>query len=148
MLHPYSNGGSIRQTIAFSIQAPGFQAVSIKRVVNFKIHHEFYKKHIKRKNRELNSNVHIVSYKASIVDADLHLFIGAGWIEASSIENITEEKIVQVVESQEHRLSDGEHLCLLNYSFKPLHLKMNIFDAIDQVWTFNEDSLTLLEAVG
>lgn len=78
--------------------------------------------------------------------ADLNLFNATGWIKASSIENITEQQIIQCIVSRGNRLLAGEHRYVIKESTKSLNMKMNIVEREDRIWTFYTDYLNLLEA--
>lgn len=90
-----------------------------------------------RENRDAGSKVQVVFYKASVEDADVRLCIAAGWIEASSMENITEEQIMLCVKSQGHRLLDGGRSYLINDCIKTLEMRMNFVQTDDRAWTFH-----------
>lgn len=52
-----------------------------------------YEKQIKEKAKQLREEIIPKSYKASIDNVSLGNYIGAEWIEASSIDEITEQQV-------------------------------------------------------
>lgn len=148
MSNPTGNGAGIRQTIISTIEAPRLRGVSTKHFIDFKKRRELYEKQIEEKNKDSATSIPLVSYKSSVENADLRLFIAARWVPVDTIEQITELHIRQCIQDRGHRLLDGEHLHLITEAIRPLAMKLNIVEAEDRVWTFHRDYLYLLEAAG
>lgn len=72
------------------IEAPILKRVCIQDFIEFKHQPEIYYNQINEKERQLKEDIVPTSYRASIEDDDLTTCIDAGWINASSINEITE----------------------------------------------------------
>lgn len=143
-----ANGTTVRQTIVSSIEAPKLRGVSTKHFIEFRKNRELYEKQINEKNQEPGTRVPLISYKSSIENADLNIFIAAGWVSAATIDHITELQIRQCIEDRCHRVLDGEHLHIIEDAVKKVAMKMQIFEAEDRVWTMHRDYLTCLRSAG
>lgn len=139
---------NVRQTIISSVEAPRLRGVSTNHFIDFKKRREIYEMQIVEKNTDPATNIPLVSYKVSIENADLRLFIAAGWIQAPSIENITEMQIRKCIQDRGYLLLDDEHLYLIDEAIWPLDMKINIMEAEDRVWTLHRDYLSLLKRAG
>lgn len=139
---------TVRQTIVSSIEAPKLCGLSTKHFIEFRKLRELYEKQIKEKNQEPGTRVPLVSYKSSIEDADLRIFVDARWVEASNVDAITEMQIRQCVADRCHRVLDGEHLYVIEEVVKKVSMKMQIYEAEDRVWTLHRDYLIVLRSAG
>lgn len=59
---------------------------------------EVYEKQIEKKRRQLRKTIVPTSFKASIENGDLEIFIAAEWIEAYSINEVTEQQVQECIE--------------------------------------------------
>lgn len=121
-----SNGKKIRQTIIYAVEAPRLRGVWTKHFIEFRKARELYEKIIAEKNKEPGTSIPFTSYKESIEDTDLHLFVAAGWVETNYLEAITEFQIKQCIDDRCHRLLNGEHLHIIEESIKSIVIKMQI----------------------
>lgn len=86
------------ETVINYLEAPSVRGISTKHFIEFKRLRELYKSQVEEKSRQLNKEIVPTSYRALMKDEDLKTFFAAAWIEANSIEEISERQIKQCEE--------------------------------------------------
>lgn len=107
-----------------------------------------YEKQIEEKSRQLKEDIIPTSYRASIEDDDLEIFLAAEWIETSSIDEITERQVQLCVEERCNHKADGGHLFLINLAVKNVAMDMQMIESNKRVWTLRRDYCNALRNAG
>lgn len=131
---PDTTSGTVRQTIVTNLEAPRLQGVATKHFTQFKRKRELYEKQLAEKNREPGSNFPVTSYRASIDDAYLRIFITAHWIKATSLEEITEEELVGCVEARASHDPEGYELGRISHLVRNVRMDTSLAHSEDRVW--------------
>lgn len=139
---------TVRETVINCIEAPRLKGLSTGEFIEFKKLRDLYEKQIEEKSRHRKEEIFATSYKASIEDDDLEIFIAAGWIEASSVDEIAERQIVQCIEERCKREVNGEQLYLVDQAVKNVVMNTNIAEAEDRVWSLTRDYRNALRSAG
>lgn len=84
---------TVGQTIIRNAEAPKLTGVSTKSFTKIKRKQEDYEKQLPEKNRDSNTDMALLSLKASTDDINLQMFIAAGWTKLESIAEINEVEI-------------------------------------------------------
>lgn len=92
-----TNINTFKETIIRCIEAPRLKGISTRHFIEFKRLRDLYEKRLKEKEWKLKEKKKVTSYRASIEDEDLRSFIAAGWVECSSLEELTESQIIRCV---------------------------------------------------
>lgn len=69
----------------------------------------------------------------------MEIFIAAGWIEASSTDEITEQQVQQCVADRCKHQIEGENLYPVEHAVRGVTVDMQIADPVDRTWTFRRD---------
>lgn len=139
---------TVKQTIVTNLEAPRLKGVSTKEFNQFFRLRELYEKQIAERNREPGLNLTATSYRASIDDSDLRIFLTAGWVEATDISSITEEQLRECVKKRSVREVGGEQLHIVEEAVKDVKMNLSIAEAEDRVWTLHRKYLQTLEGAG
>lgn len=94
---------------------------------------EDYERQLAEKNKERSTNNTRLSFRASIEDIDLQIFIAAVWIDADSIAKITEAQIRGYPLSCCENDEEGENVYLINEAVSRVTMMVGITDAKDRV---------------
>lgn len=94
-----------------------------------------YEKQIEEKGRQLKEDIVPTSYRASKEDDDLKKFISAGWMEATSIVEISKCQIHQCVDEGCKRKVNGVQLYLIDQATRGGSMHVHMVDEEDRVWT-------------
>lgn len=89
----------------------------------------------RKKGRHLKEEIVATSYKASIDDGDLRIFIAAGWVECSTVYELTNRQIILWVEKRWKKEATGEELYSVDQAVKPVAMQMHVFEAEDRIWS-------------
>lgn len=87
----------MRQTIVETVEAPRLQDVTTAAFVAFAQQRAIYVRKVEEKNQDSGIAIALTSYRNSIPDSILRLFIVAKWVPVSAIADITEAHLEQVV---------------------------------------------------
>ena len=139
---------TVRQTIVTNLEAPRLEGVSTKDFTTFLRRRELYEKQIHEKNNEPGVNVTPTSYKACIDDSHLKIFLTAKWVEAETLEAITEEMLKECVKARSSHEPQGYELGKIDNIVRDVKMNMKMDDAEDRVWTLHHTYITVLEAAG
>lgn len=139
---------TVKQTIVANIEAPRLRGVSTKHFTQFYRLRQLYEKQIEEKNKEPGTSVNAVSYRASIDDADLKIFVAAKWIDVDDISKITEDQLKECVKSRSVKTLDGSQLWLVDKAVQHVRMDMSLSEAEDRVWSFHSYYLQVLENAG
>lgn len=91
---------TIRQTIVATLEAPCLKGTTKKNFNIFPRERELYEKMVTEKNGDPGVSVTATTYKASIGDNIICLFITFGWIDVSTISDISEEQLKACVRTR------------------------------------------------
>jgi len=121
-----SAGGTVRQTIVETIEAPRLDGIAISDFVRFKEDRLIYERRIEEKNLEPNFQVQLTTYKDSIESTLLELFALGDWVPVDTVAEITEQHLKDCIAA--HAVVDPEEydLGLIEESLK--HLKLERAD--------------------
>lgn len=147
-MNTQANNGTVRETVISCLEAPRLKGVSTRQFIEFKRLRDLYEKQVEEKSRNLKEDIVPTSLRASIEDDDLNIFIAAGWIDAESIDTITERQILQCIEERCKRVTTGEHLYLVDQAVKNVSMNTNISEAEDRIWSLRRDYYNALRSAG
>ncbi|CDF33359.1 unnamed protein product [Chondrus crispus] len=143
-----TSDGTVRQTIITNLEAPRLEGVATKYFTAFLKKRDLYEKQLAEKNREPGVHITPTSYRASIDDSYLRIFLTAKWIKAESLEAISEEQIRECVkEKASYKLEEYE-LDRIDNLVKDVKMDMSLKEAEDRVWSLHLRYLEVLEAAG
>lgn len=129
MSRPREMHPTVRQYIIINVEAPQLRDVSTKNFVEFKRLTEQYEKQVQEKSQEPNTIIVPIASKASSDDGNLRILIVVGWISAPSIQDITEEEIVQCVKQHCQNGEKGEYMYLINLAIAKVGMETPIVEA-------------------
>lgn len=109
---------TIRETVISSVETLRLKGVSIQQFINFKKPRDLYEKQIEESSRYLKEEVIATSLRVSMENENLKIFIAAGWIEAPSLDEVTERQIEHCIEERCSRSLTGEKLYLVDRAVK------------------------------
>lgn len=116
--------------------------------IEFKRLSKLYWKQHKEKGKHLKGEIILTSYRAYIKDDDLKIFIAAGWVDYSSIDELMKRKIRQCMEETRKKKAKGENLYLVDKKIKTAEMQMHIYTPEDQVWSLRRTYAQALRAAG
>ena len=90
--------GTVKQTIVETIEAPRLENFEVPDLVTFKEKRLVYERRVSQKNRDPSVNIPFTTYRDSVSESVLRMFVTARWIEADSVGNITEEQLKGCIE--------------------------------------------------
>lgn len=96
------------------MEAHGVSGAPTSSNIGFKRLGQIYETQVQERNKKPNAQIVPISTKQAIDDKDLQICITAGWVSATSIEDITEEQLVDCV----------KHLCLRDKNAEDLYFTM------------------------
>eukprot|EP00737_Agarophyton_chilense_P000949 gb/GEZJ01001057.1/.p1 GENE.gb/GEZJ01001057.1/~~gb/GEZJ01001057.1/.p1 ORF type:complete len:583 (-),score=92.79 gb/GEZJ01001057.1/:1849-3597(-) len=143
-----SNSTTVRQTIISNLEAPRLQGVATKHFTYFLKLRELYEKQISEKNRELGLTITPTSFKASIDDSLLKIFITAEWISATAVSEITEDELTKCIKERASFKPEGNDLFRIENIIRNVKMDMSLKEAEGRVWTLQYPYVTVLEAAG
>lgn len=143
-----STAGTVRQTIVTNLEAPRLQGVATKHFTAFLKKRELYEKQVEEKNREPGVKITATSYRASIDDSYLRIFLTAEWIKAESLDKITEEQIKDCIKKKAFYKPEEYELDRIDHLVRKVKMDMALKDAEDRVWSLHHHYLEVLEAAG
>lgn len=73
------------------------------------------------------------SDRASKENDDLRIFVAAGWVHYSSIDDLTERRIQRFVDNRCKHKATGEQLYMIDLKMRNVGMKMQIFEARDRI---------------
>lgn len=91
---------TVKDIIISCSERPGLKRISTLRITVFWRVRQLYKKRLEEKGTHLKEVV-ATSYSASIEEDELRIFIAAGGVEFSSIDELTEERCKKEVTREE-----------------------------------------------
>ena len=95
-----ASGSTVRQTIVETLEAPRLSNIRTEDFVKFKERRAIYERKANAKNQESGFEVPLTSYRDSIDESVLDLFVLSSWVDASCIEDITEEQLKAVIKDR------------------------------------------------
>lgn len=138
----------VPQTIVANLDAPRLEGISTTHFVSFQRARQVYEQKVDEKNKEPGTSITKISYKSSIERKYLTMMITAQWIEATKIEDITEEGLKKVVEERSKRKVDETQLRNIDCCISKVKMNMKTAEAEDRVWNLYADYAEALEQAG
>lgn len=135
----------IPHTIVADLDAPRLEGISTTHFSNFHRKREISERKIKERNKEPNTNRPLISYKASIERSFLQMMITARWITAETEENITEEELVEEVNTRSRRVFDETQIRNVELAVRNVKTNSKVLEAEDRVWNLYADYTEALE---
>lgn len=93
-----AKGETVRQTIFETVGAPRLVDINATDFVTFKEKRSIFERMIKEKNKDVSVQIPLTTYRDTIEESILELFIIANWAQATSVENVTEDQIRACIE--------------------------------------------------
>ena len=93
-----AGAGTVRQNIVETLEAPRLTGITTEAFVKFKQNRAIYERRVQEKNNQDGVEVQLTSYRSSVEEPILALMLRAKWIEADSIEFITEDQLKACIE--------------------------------------------------
>lgn len=90
---------TVCQAIVETLEAPRLTDIKTEDFVKFK-ERSIYRRRGLDKNKEYNDDVPLTNYRDSTDDSILELFLIASWVDASSVDTITEEQLRNCLEER------------------------------------------------
>lgn len=97
---PSSENALAKETVINCIEASIIKAVATRHFIDFDKLGEWSEKKIEEKSMQLRENIVPTSYNTLIGKNNLVVFIADEWIEASFIDEITEQEVQQRLEER------------------------------------------------
>lgn len=143
-----TTGTTVKKTVISCNEATRSRDVSRRHSIEFRRLRKSYEKQLKEKARHLKEEIISTSYRASIADEDLMVFIAAGRVYCSCIDELTESHIVEYVDNRSTIKATGEVLHLVDHADKTVGVQMHIFEPEDRVWSLRRTYSQALKAAG
>lgn len=99
----YPNTNTMKQTIVAHLEAPRLKGTTTKDMNAFLRARELYEKQIEEKNGLPGVDVSAVTYRASIDDSFLRMFVTFGWVTVSNIAEIPEDEVKSCIKTRASR---------------------------------------------
>ena len=93
----------MKQTILANYESPRLKGTTMKDIKTYRRTRELYEKQIAEKNGQPGVNFTAGTYRASIDERFLRMFVMFGWVEATDIMNITEEELNKCIKTRANR---------------------------------------------
>lgn len=107
-----------------------------------------YEKQVGEKNREPGVKITATSYRASIDDSYLRMFLTAHWIQADSIKDITENQLKECVKARASYEPKDHELRRIDRVVKGVKMDLSLKEGDDRVWSLHDHYISVLEAAG
>lgn len=89
---------TVKQTIVETIEAPRLEDINVRDFVAFKESRAIYERRISEKKEDATVQIPLTTYRNSIDESVLELFVIANWVDAPSVDRISEEQIKTCIE--------------------------------------------------
>lgn len=103
---------------------------------------------LKENKRYMKGKKIATSYRTSIKDEDLKIFIAAEWVECSPLEELAESQNIWCVKERCKREATGEELYLVNQPVEFEAIQMHISKAEDRIRSLRRVYLQALQEAG
>lgn len=109
---------------------------------------DVYDKRLEKKETRFEEGLVASSYRIFIEADDLRIFMTAGWLQCTMVDESAERQIVQCVEKKRKREVAREKLYLVPQAVMPVPTKVNILEAEESIPSFYRASLRTLRKAG
>ena len=99
---------TVKQTIVETIEAPRLENFEVPELVIFKEKRLVYERRVAQKNEDRSVNIPLTTYRDSVSENVLRMFVTAKWIQADSVQEMTEEQLRDCIE-QRGRVHESEY---------------------------------------
>ena len=93
---------TIKQTIIETIEAPRLENIIVRDSVAFKESRIIYERRISKKNADAAVQMPLSTYKISINESVLELFVTENCVDSTSVDRITEDRIKSYIDKLTH----------------------------------------------
>lgn len=139
---------TVKQTIVTNLEAPRLNGVSTKHFTKFLMERELYEKQVSEKNKEPGVDITPASYRASIIDEDLEIFVTARWVSSETVSSVTEEELRKCIRDRAVRETNADQLWKIDQVVKKVAMNTSLPEAEDRIWTLHRQYLTVLRSAG
>ena len=139
---------TVRQTIVASLEAPRLKGTTTKHFNLFTRERDLYEKKLAEKNREPGVNVPATTFKASIEDNMLRLFLAFGWIDQNDIADVTEDELKECIRTRASRVPKDNELGRVDAAVTGVKMDNKIPLIEDRVLNLVHVYLETLDAAG
>ena len=87
------DASTVRQTIVETLEAPRLTGITTECFARFREERAIYERRVLEKNAQEGVHVEVTSYRNSIDESVLALMIRANWVDASDVEQLSEEQL-------------------------------------------------------
>lgn len=142
-------GGTTPQTILTNISAPRLCGVSISEFVTYKEKRRLYEKQIAEHNLRPGIRVTPLSYRATIDDELLEIFIEANWITGvEKVSELTDAQIETCVATKSQYRASAKDLDRLDTVLSEVKIDTTLAEAEDRIWSMYKLYKTVLRRAG
>ena len=129
---------TVRQTIVETLEAPRLCGIRTEDIVQFKEKRLVYERKVAAKSTEGEVNVQLTSYRDSIDESVLDLFVLSAGVLADTVSGITEDQLKSVVEERSKVPEDQFDLGKIERAIKGINMgKPSKGSGLEsQVWQF------------
>ena len=138
----------VKQTTLVGLEPPRLTGMSMEDMIAFARKRVEYEAIVSEKNQEPGVQIQIVSYKNSVDTRVLRMMYRAKWIQAESIESITDESIRKCIAERSTRPLDNLNAKDIDAIVKNVSMKIDTVDPASRVWTLVLDYEKALEDSG
>lgn len=89
---------NFKQTIVETIEATRLEYINVRNVVAFRESRDIYQRRISEKLADATVQVPLTTYRNSIDESVLELFVMAKWVDSTSVDSITEDQIKSYID--------------------------------------------------
>lgn len=107
-------GSSVEETVISCLEVTRLRGISTCQFIEFKRLRELYEKQVAKKSKQLKEYLIPTSYRASIEDDGLRIFVAARRVEWPSIDELTQRLVQQCIDNRCKRKDRGEQLYLVD----------------------------------
>lgn len=115
-----------KETIMSRIKASLLKGIASCHFTDFKRLRKLYEKKIEEKCRHLNKEIATASYRATIEHDDLKIFMAAGWVDCSTIDELND---ILICREKSKREVAEEELYLFDQAVSAIAMQMLISKA-------------------
>ena len=138
----------VRQTIVETLEAPRLIGISTEDFVSFKQKREIYERRVNEKSAEQGVPIPATSYRNSIQNPILEMFVVAQWVPMSSVAEITEDNLKACVKHRSEIKPEDHDLAQIEKGIHKLSMDSTQKSHEMQVWRLGLDYATTLEDLG
>lgn len=139
---------TVKQTIVAHLEAPRLQGTTTKDFTKFVRERELYEKQVAEKNLSPDVSINAVTYKASIDDSILRMFMTFGWIPADTVDEISEQSLKDCIQKRANREPKDHELGRVDTIVSNVHMNTSISLLEDRVYDLVQKYLQVLEGAG